>query len=399
VPATYAAHPFLDPALPTRQPAVARLWIATWRNLRRDPDAYRRMVQFYTRPAGLAGDERRSLEGYFRDADLYLDDLLRLVPGEGARRLRVSPVVREMNDLGPLLETTFESGHARLRYEAQRKIYLAKLLFDIDHSRSVRDGLRHKEQWEALLAETLWPGSTDPGEDTEVVGEDGRPWRFRRRRLASRDGEREIDVYRYRSRFKRETEPPLDPHPAGGVLRVQETPRWPGLGRRSGSILSKMIRRGIGDPRAVQDLLGAMFIVGSRGQAYALERRLVRLLGGPLRWRDRVDTLAGERDRPRLDPRSSAGFQVVKQIVDVLMPDPAGDTPYLFAVEVQIYPIQAYLRTLQDAHYASHTAYKRRQFLHDLLPALFPPSIFGPIPVVDVPEEASTDTTAAPSRS
>jgi hypothetical protein len=204
---------------------------------------------------------------------------------------------------------------------------------------------------------------------------------FRVRRLARRGAEPPICVHLYKSRFKKETEPPQDVHAAAnGTHHLEEAPRWPGLGRRSGSILSKMIRRGIGDPRLVNDLLGAMFIVGDRAQAYLLERRLVRLLGGPLRWRDRVDTLAGERDRGRLDPRSSSGFQVLKQIVDVLMPDPAGDTPYLFPVEVQIYPLEAYLRTLQDVHFASHTAYKRRQLLHDLLPVLFPPAIFGGVP-------------------
>lgn len=372
VPAAYQAHPFLDPALRRHQPALARLWVATWRDLRRDPGAYQRMVEFYVRPAGRDTRERRSIHRYFQDADVYLDDLLRLSPEETASRLRVSPAVRELNDIGPLVATTFESKDPRVRYEAQRKLYLAKLLFDIDHCRSVRDGLRHKEQWEALLAETVWPGCE---ERAEVGLATGSPVR----RLARRFGEPPIDVHLYKSRFKKETEPPQDVTTPSGLHRVEETPRWPGLGRRSGSILSKMIRRGIGDPRLVPDLLGAMFIVGDRGQAYALERRLVRLLGGPLRWRDRVDTLAGERDRGRLDPRSSSGFQVLKQIVDVLMADPAGDIPYLFPVEVQIYPLEAYLRTLQDVHFASHTAYKRRQFLLDLLPVLFPLTVFGEV--------------------
>jgi hypothetical protein len=45
-----------------------------------------------------------------------------------------------------------------------------------------------------------------------------------------------------------------------------------------------------------------------------------------------------------------------------------GDNPYLFPVESAGLS-EAYLRTLHDAHYASHTAYKQ-QFLHDLTPAL-----------------------------
>jgi len=387
LPAAYLAHPFLDPALPKRQPALARLWMATWKDLRSNPEAYQRMAEFYTRPAG-AFSERRSLARYFQDADVYLDDLLRLAPEDTARLLRVSDPVRALDAIAPLVETTFASESPRLRYEAQRKLYLAKLLFDIDHCRSVRDGLRHKEQWESLLKEIFWPGARETGE----VGLDAG---FPVLRLVSTGSEVGIDVHLYRSRFKKETEPARDVPTPSGLHRMEESPLWPGLGRRSGSILSKMIRRGIGDPRFVHDLLGAMFIVGNRQQVYALERRLVRLLGGPLRFRDRVDTLQGERDRARLDPRSGSGFQVLKQIVDVLMPDPAGDSPYLFPVEVQIYPREAYLRTLHDAHYLSHTAYKRRQFLHDLLPVLFPSSVYGAV----AREEMAVGPTMGPVRS
>jgi hypothetical protein len=127
----------------------------------------------------------------------------------------------------------------------------------------------------------------------------------------------------------------------------------------------------------IQDLLGAMFIVGSPRQVYALERCLVRALGGPLRWRDRVDTLSIKADRKRLDAQSAPEFQVLKQIVDILVDDPWGAGPYLFPIEIQIYPLEAYLRTLQDSHFASHNAYKQRQFLRDLLPLLFPPEIYG----------------------
>jgi hypothetical protein len=90
-----------------------------------------------------------------------------------------------------------------------------------------------------------------------------------------------------------------------------------------------------------------------------------------------VDTLSGSRDRLRLDPQSSSGFLVLKEIVDILMDDPSSDVPYLFSVEIQIFPLQAYLSTLYDTHFASHAAYKRRQFLHELLPILFPSSLYG----------------------
>jgi hypothetical protein len=63
--------------------------------------------------------------------------------------------------------------------------------------------------------------------------------------------------------------------------------------------------------------------------------------------------------------------------VDILSNDPSSDVPYLFSVEIQIFPLEAYLETLYDAHFASHAAYKRRQFLHELLPILFPAAIYG----------------------
>ena len=50
----------------------------------------------------------------------------------------------------------FESPEPRMRYEAQRKLCLTKLLFDVDHCRSVRDGSRHRESFERLLRRSLW---------------------------------------------------------------------------------------------------------------------------------------------------------------------------------------------------------------------------------------------------
>jgi hypothetical protein len=396
-PSTYRAHPLLDPRLPSRHPSVARLWLDTWRRVCDDPSAYEALVSAYTHTAGGAPLADLSFDQYFHDADAYLNDLLRLVPASSAKFLAPLPETRGLSSLRDLLWATFQGPDRRVRYEAQRKLYLAKLLFDVDHTRSIRDGPRHRAIFERVLDRALWERAMD-GQTVEVCGllrderngsqrfEVGVPatpqarcWKFRVRRIPEQGRDAGIDVYHYRSRFKREADPVTGSRADDGLLRIAESPRWPGLGRRSGSILSKMIRRGIDDPRLVQDVLGAMFIVGNRAQAYALERRLVRALGGPLRWRDRVDTLRGGRDRDRLDRHSSSGFQVLKGIADVLMDDPASESPYLISVEVQIYPLEAYLRTLYDEHFASHAAYKRRQFLHDLLPALFPEEIYGSV--------------------
>ena len=391
----YRVHPFLDPRLPSRNPALMRLWLATYRRVQEDPAFYSEMLKAYARPVHEPGASSDLLKGYFHDADAYLDDLLLLVPPSFADQMRPLPETRAVNDMLRLLRAAFERPDPRSRYEAQRKLYLAKLLFDVDHSRSVRDGPRHHARFERILKECLGTELASPrtvevccrftegenGDQTFLVGvppEKGAAcWRFAMRSLPPRNGDPAIEIYHYRSRFKREANPEPG-RPAGtGPLTLRERPRWPGLGRRSGSIVSKMLRRGIADPRTVEDLLGAMFIVGDRRQAYALERRLLHMLGGPLRWRDRTDTLAGEKDRARMDVRSSSGFQVLKGIVDVLTDDPTGGTPYFFAVEVQIFPLEAYLRTLYARHFASHYAYKRRQFLHDLLPMLFPSEIYG----------------------
>jgi hypothetical protein len=115
-------------------------------------------------------------------------------------------------------------------------------------------------------------------------------------------------------------------------------------------------------------------------------------LGGPARVRDRVDTLASDRQHDKLTRRSAPGFRVLKETVDVLIADPGGATPYLFGVEVQIYPLEAYLATLHDRHYANHAAYKRRQFLADLIPALFPAAVYGN----RIGRESSTEVCDAP---
>jgi hypothetical protein len=394
-PTIYEGHPLLDPFVPRREPGLARLWAGTRRRLQREGDTTGEFLSCLSHPEKDSQAPCPSLDSHLRDADSYLDDVLRLVPDPVGSHLRPLPGTRASNDPAELLHVCFEGADPRARYEAQRKLYLGKLLFAIDHCRSVRDGQRHKEVLQAHLERSLLAGALTgpelevcclyvPGEGgrgrLEVGVErsaDARCWRFRVVRLPAASGEPGVDVFHYRCRFKRDTVPVTPTRTDEGYLQLAEAPRWPSLGRRSGSILSKMISRGIADPHLVQDVLGVMFIVSDCRQAYALERRLLHVLGGPGRVRDRIDTLAGDRERHRLTRRSSAGFRVLKETVDVLTDDPAAATPYLFAVELQIYPLEAYLETIHDAHYASHAAYKRRQFLFDLLPLLFPTSIYG----------------------
>lgn len=202
-------------------------------------------------------------------------------------------------------------------------------------------------------------------------------WNFRVRTLGPTDDSGRVEVYDYRSRFKRDAGHDEEATAGRGPVAAWPDGSAPGLRPRSGSILSKMIRRGIGDANQVQDLLGARFIVRDAAQAFVLERRLMDLFGGPFRWRDRVDTLRNERDRGPGNLASSRGFQVLKGIMDVLVEDSAGSPPYLCAVELQILPLEPYLRTVHEGHLANHAAYKQRQLIEDLVPILFPAEVYG----------------------
>lgn len=332
----YAAHPLLDPQMLTRQRTAVRFWLPTYRQLVADASGRARLLRSLTTPVTHTGHRALApVEAYLEDTERYLDGLLRFAPTALADRLRVLPEIRHLMELDTLLRLTFDAEAPRLRYEARRKLYLTKLLFDIDHTRGVRDGRRHQAIFEQVLQERLW-------NDLDSGG---------------------IAVFDYRSRFKRELGP--------------ANAKRPTLGPRSGSILSKMIRGGIGDAHAVPDLLGAKFVVGDRRQAYALERRLVDALGGPFRWRDRVDILGGDEDRSRLTAASSPRFRVLKQIVDLLVGDQPDAPPYHFPVEIQIYTLESHRATLAEGHDAAHQQYKQRQILSELLPALFPEEIFG----------------------
>ena len=77
--AAYDAHPLLDPRLPSRHPALARLWVGTYHRMMRDTAVFDRVVRGYVMPAGSRSSSAVDLGPYFHDADAYLNDLLRLV--------------------------------------------------------------------------------------------------------------------------------------------------------------------------------------------------------------------------------------------------------------------------------------------------------------------------------
>ena len=104
-------------------------------------------------------------------------------------------------------------------------------------------------------------------------------------------------------------------------------------------------------------------------------------IGAPFGWRNITDTLTEHEEAARgvaLNTFSSSEFKVFKGDVDLLVQSGQNpDVPYRFPVEIQIFTLESYLRTVCGAHDASHLALKLRQFLFGLVPRVFPREIYG----------------------
>jgi len=275
------------------------------------------------------------------------------------------------------------------------KLYLARLFLEVDQSRHIQDGPKHQAYFEELLQQGLWRWARQTHEvevgyrldpDSQRIEYTARPrqglqtWTFRSVFIEREaDGVRvPLDVLYYNCRFKR-TVDPVTYEVVDGRHRVLERRRWGELRRvNSGPIVSKMIRKGINNADEISDILGAMFIVHDEGALDDLLRLLDGVLGSTVGWRNVVDTLAHPAERAHLNVHSGSGYRVFKGDVDLLYPNlEAGGVPYRFRVEVQIYTLEAFLRTVCGAHDASHLALKLRQFLYGLAPRLFPRAIYG----------------------
>jgi hypothetical protein len=303
--------------------------------------------------------------------------------------------VVECLDLRELMGLIFDGRSDRIRFEAQRKLLLAQLLLDIEHSRHIQDGPRHKNYFEELLRDSIWR-HTRQVHDMEIgyrISDDGqtieytsRPseadqrWRFQSIFLERRGGPESIslDVLYYSCRFKR-TVFPVSFEVIDGRHRVLERVRWGEMRhQRSGSILSKMIRSGTSNPDEITDIIGAMFIVHGEEEVADLLTLLDSSIGNPLGWRDVIDTLDEDNGQGELNPYSGKGYRVFKGIVDILIPGQCQDqAPYRFPVEIQIYTLEGYLRTVCSSHEASHQALKKRQFVFGLAPIIFPEAVYG----------------------
>jgi hypothetical protein len=253
----------------------------------------------------------------------------------------------------------------------------------------VQDGPRHRDYLNRLLDRELWSYTVETREERASYRPENSPdqislsntedWLFRVRRVVRElPGRRsEIEIYHFDTRFKKESAG-YDYSPGRSAYQVSESPRYGRMQRgHSASILSKMLRKGINDPSAITDMLGAKFIVGNERDVRRLADLLHELLGGLFMFRNQVDLFRHPEHHDRLNPFSAQDFRAFKEDVDIVHPAVAGGSPYLFSVELQILTRESFLQTLHSRAYASHREYKRRQFLQGVMPYVFPASVYG----------------------
>ena len=397
----YTAHPLLDPEFAAKGSRLLYLTRLNFRRMVRDESVYQQELAriFLPHRDDQTGDTRlpnlaaRAGE-YLREADIYLASTIELLPTGNREAVMPQPLVTECNDVRDLMGIAIHGEGERLRYEARRKLCLAQMLIQIDQSRIIQDGPAHRTHFEEILNEGLWK-HTKQIHDLTVgyrIGRDGfnieytsRPgaddmrWDFRSTFLEKHSGRRPIslDILYYNCRFKRSVTP-ISFEVVDGSHRVLEEARWSDMRQEtSGSVLSKMIRKGINNPDEIGDIIGAMFIVNDNDALTDLLILLDSCVGTPFGWRNVTDTLYKRPTGSSLNIFSSKEFKVFKGDVDVLTSDGGGGTPYRFPVEVQIFTLESYLRTVCGTHEASHLALKLRQFLFGLVPKIFPRKIYG----------------------
>ena len=397
----YTAHPLLDPDFAKKGSRLLYLTRLNFRRIVRDDSVYRQELARIFHPHGDDQALNQTLPAlaarageYLREADIYLASTIELLPAGTRTSVLPLPLVTDCNDVRDLMGIAIHGEGERLRYEARRKLCLAQMLIQIDQSRIIQDGPAHKVHFEEVLNEGLWQ-YTKQIHDLNIgyrINEDGfnidytsRPgegdqrWDFRSTFVEKKSGRRSIglDILYYNCRFKRSVTP-ISFEIVDGSHRVLEQIRWGGMRQEtSGSVLSKMIRKGINNPEQIGDIIGAMFIVNDNDALTDLLVLLDSCVGTPFGWRNVTDTLNVRPGGSSLNTYSSKDFKVFKGDVDVLTEDDGGAPPYRFPVEVQIFTLESYLRTVCGAHDASHLALKLRQFLYGLVPKIFPRKIYG----------------------
>jgi hypothetical protein len=403
--ADFSAHPLLDPRFLDRSSRLRRFLQLTHERIDADQAAYHREAARMVRPLRDApgeippcDDDVFLVSEFLSEADVYLGSTIDLLPESAVQAVQPLPEISACNDLRELIAiacTGIEQGDRRARFEALRKIHLASLLLSIDHSRHIQDGPLHLTYFQDMLDRALWRYKTQAyplnigfhiDADGEAIRYTTKPlpedqvWHFDSAFLERHDPVRPIslDILYHSCRFKRSVDR-VSYEVVDGLHRVIEHVRWQDMKQhRSGSILSKMLRKGINNPDEIGDILGAMFIVHDEDALDDLITMLDRGIGNPFGWRNITDTLGPEPVGAPLNVHSGKGFRVFKGDMDVLVPGRfPGQAPYRFTVEIQIHTLESFLRTVCGAHHANHLAMKLRQFLVGLVPVLFPAGIYG----------------------
>jgi len=395
----FTAHPLLDPDFQRNGGRLLQLMRQHFRRIIRDNSAYREeLARFFN--TGLEEELppldtliRRAAD-YLHEADVYLASTIELLPSHSRPAVTPVPLVTDCSDVRDLMGISIHAEGRRVRYEARRKLYLGLMLLQVDQARSIQDGPQHLAKFEEVLNEGLWRHTKqihdlkigyrlepdgDRIEYTTRPNEGDMVWDFKSTFVEKTHGGRSIglDVLYYNCRFKRSVTP-ISFEIVDGAHRVLENVRWGEMRQAtSGSVLSKMIRKDLNNPDQIGDIIGAMFIVNDNDALTDLLMLLDSCIGTPFGWRNVTDTLYENPGGSSLNTFSSKAFKVFKGDIDLLVEEEGRSLPYRFPVEVQIFTLESYLRTVCGAHEASHLALKLRQFLFGLVPRIFPARIYG----------------------
>lgn len=399
----YDAHPLLDPRFPPRGSRLGQLTRLTFRRILRSDQAYAREMSRFFCPANIDGGHcltfgelRAATAGFLHEADVYLMATIDLLPPAARRAVGPLEMVTQCDDLRDLMGISIHGASELVRFEARRKLCLAQLLLQVEQSRNIQDGHLHKSLFEDILNDGLWrhtkqihdltvgyrlgPGGAHVEYTSRPAPGDMR-WNFRSTFIEKEQDGRPLalDVLYYNCRFKRSVAPVSFELVDDGSHRVVERLRWSEMRQEtSGPVLSKMIRKGINNPAELGDIIGAMFIVADNEALGDLLVLLDSCVGTPFGWRNVTDTLSAADDEgAELNTWSSRAYKVFKGDIDILVRPEGADRAYRFPVEIQIYTLEAYLRTVCGQHEASHQALKQRQFLYGLAPRLFPRRVYG----------------------
>jgi hypothetical protein len=175
----YGAHPLLDPNLSEVDPTYFRLLYKKYLGILQGSECYNDLLNKMLHPPGEEHVLESNLETaryYLNEAVQYMKDLIRLMPPEVRLEVEPLPLVGDCTDILELLSMIFGNSDPRVRFEAQRKLYLTKLFFDVDHCREVQNGVAHKRFFESMLEKHLFSGAGQ------------RRWNRRDRRGRDHDG-------------------------------------------------------------------------------------------------------------------------------------------------------------------------------------------------------------------